>query len=356
MDDELDVTGMARRTAQSGVGYGEPVVLHYSSKQRIKLVPFFINRSEGTEIAAKIIKDEKRLGVLYRETASISLSDAAARRLYRALGATYAVSEQTGDGNYIVIPVHEGVADIALLEPKAIAQAVARLLTEDRIVEHLTTQNLGVELVSAFRGAIRLRELRQAVVELGEYLERGESDEAMYQAWCANHSWAFGNAYVVKDDARSISATDSVDLLMPSVLGGLRDIVELKRPDMTVLNFDASHRSYYFSAEVSKSIGQCHRYLDVLHEEATHGLRDHPEVVAYHPRATIVIGRARGWTVEQHRALRGLNARMSGITVMTYDHLLAQGQRAVDLLESPDRDADGAKLSDDACRSDEEPF
>jgi hypothetical protein len=161
----------------------------------------------------------------------------------------------------------------------------------------------------------------------------------------------------VRDEVRSISATDSVDFLMPSVLGGLRDIVELKRPDMTVLSFAASHRSYYFSADVSKSIGQCHRYLDVLREEAVHGLRDHPEVIAYHPRATIVIGRSSGWSDDQHRALRGLNARMSGITVMTYDHLLGQGQRAVDLLESPDREIDDSdESSTDDSWSDEEPF
>src|SRR5262249_61242216 len=35
--------------------------------------------------------------------------------------------------------------------------------------------------------------------------------------------------------------------------------------------------------------------LDVLHEEVGKGLRDHPEIVAYHPRATMRVGlRGRG--------------------------------------------------------------
>jgi hypothetical protein len=78
---------------------------------------------------------------------------------------------------------------------------------------------------------------------------------------------------------------------------------------------------------VSSAIAQCHRYLDVLHEEVRQGLpRDHPEIVAYHPRATIVVGRSETWSETQQRALHGLNARLHSITVMTYDHLLAQAE------------------------------
>jgi hypothetical protein len=101
---------------------------------------------------------------------------------------------------------------------------------------------------------------------------------------------------------------------------------------MDVLFYDTAHRNFYFSADVSKAIGQCHRYLDVLHEVAANGLRDHPEIVAYHPRATIVIGRSAGWEIEQLKALHGLNRRLSGITIMTYDQLLAQGERLIEML------------------------
>lgn len=38
------------------------------------------------------------------------------------------------------------------------------------------------------------------------------------------------------------------------------------------------------------------------------------------------------WTDEQQRALHGLNRRMHGISVMTYDHLLAQGERLIDMM------------------------
>jgi Domain of unknown function (DUF4263) len=114
-------------------------------------------------------------------------------------------------------------------------------------------------------------------------------------------------------------------------VSGYRDVVELKRPDTPVLNYDEGHRNFYWTSEVSKAIGQCHRYLDVLHEVASQGLRDHPQIVAYHPRGVIVIGRSHDWSGEKLRALHGLNRRLSDMTVITYDQLLAQGERLVEL-------------------------
>ncbi|MGV7174253.1 hypothetical protein [Xanthomonas axonopodis] len=63
---------------------------------------------------------------------------------------------------------------------------------------------------------------------------------------------------------------------------------------------------------------------------------DHKEVVAYHPRATIVIGRSHDWSAEQQRSLHGLNRRLHGISVMTYDHLLAQGERLLEMMSPLD--------------------
>lgn len=120
--------------------------------------------------------------------------------------------------------------------------------------------------------------------------------------------------------------------MFPSVITGYRDLVELKRPDMEVLNFDNSHKNYYFTSEVSKVIGQCHRYLDVFQEEASRGLRDHPEIVAYHPKATIVIGRSHNWDKLKHNALHGLNRRLNCISIITFDQLLSQGERLIEII------------------------
>lgn len=338
MADDREVTTIHRRTAQSGrISYGDAVLLHETTRRRMTLVPFFIHRTAGTELAIKLIthvKGEPPMDWTVREEKSLSLPETAARQLLRGLREHFAVAETDDDGNYIVIRVSEGTAQLGAHDPQAVAGALMKVLSSNEIVGHLAGAELSDELVSALRGAIRLSEMRRAVAQLRSHLECGETSEQVYQRWCETHTWAFGNAYVMRDEIREISPGDHLDLLLPTVISGYRDIVELKRPDMKVLQWDDQHRNYYFSADVSRAIGQCHRYLDVLHEVAASGLRDHPEIVAYHPRAIVVIGRSAGWPTDQLRALHGLNRRLAGVTVLAYDQLLAQGERLVEMISA----------------------
>ena len=343
---------ISRKPARSGnVDYGDPIILHENSRTRVALIPFFIPHSNSTELSAKIVTykkaDPPQNWVDVKEK-SISLNEEATWHLYKALHSHLAVAEENENGDFLVIKINEGSAEIGAHEPLEVAKALTQVLGQEEILDHLQNTELTAELASAFRGAIRLSEMRSAVTELRLALDEEDDSESTYQDWCERHSWAFGNAYIIRDDVRAISAGDNLDLLLPSVMAGYRDIVELKRPGKKVLMWDKQHNNYYFSSEVSKAIGQCHRYLDVLHEEAASGLRDHPEIVAYHPRATIVIGRSHDWEDDEFRALRGLNHRLSGINVMTYDHLLAQGERLVELLSTPSqKEEEGHDWDDD---------
>lgn len=336
--DEDDLQTIRRRQAQSRrVSYSDPIPIHESSMKRVVLIPFFIRRSDGIDLAIKIltyIKARASLGWNFSEEKSVSLNEAAARRLLTGLRSHLRIAEEDADGSYILIRVSEGTAQLGEHDPATVASALARALSSDEIVQHLSETELSDELIRAFRGAIRLREMREAVSQLRNHLDSGETSEQIYQQWCEHHTWAFGNAYVMRDEVRNISISDRIDVLLPTVISGYRDIVELKRPDMTVLNFDEHHRDYFFSTDVSQAIGQSHRYLDVLHEVAAEGLRDHPEIVAYHPRAIVVIGRSNDWIQDKLKALHGLNRRLSGITIMTYDQLLAQGERLIEMLSA----------------------
>ncbi len=335
MGEETDKFEMIHtRQARSGnVSFSDSVLLHESSKSRVLLVPFFVPRTDHTELAIKIVTYVKTKGVQTPvENKSISLGEQSSRRLLQSLQTHLQIAETGEEGSYIVVRVSEGTARLGTHDPSKVAQALTKVLSQPEIVGHLAKAELSAALLDAFRGAIRLSEMRSAVASLRQTLDAGECEESIYQEWCENHSWAFGNAYIVRDNVRNISNSDKLDLLLPTVIAGYRDLVELKRPDMDVLIYDQTHRNHYFSAGVSKAIGQCHRYLDVLHEVAANGLRDHPEIVAYHPRATIVIGRSKEWGHEKLRALHGLNGRMLGIAVMTYDQLLAQGERLIEML------------------------
>lgn len=344
-----DITRIDRKEAASGrVGYGNSVILHETSRTRVSMVPWFISHSDHTELAVKLQTFKKAPPPndwVFVDEKSISLGGAAAQRLLSALRDHLAVAEEGTEGSFLLLKVSEGTADLGDHDPQLVASALAKVLSQEEIVKHLSGADLSDELVDSLRGAIRLREMQAAVAKLRDMLDRGENDEQAYQEWCQSHSWAFGSAYVVNDEVRNISASDNLDLLLPTVIAGYRDLVELKRPDMQVLRYDAAHRNYYWSADVSRAIGQCHRYLDVLHEVAANGLRDHPEIVAYHPRAVVVIGRSNEWPAEELRALHGLNHRLSSVTVMTYDQLLAQGERLLSIV-SPVQDGASSGLAD----------
>jgi hypothetical protein len=201
----------------------------------------------------------------------------------------------------------------------------AELLRDPSLLRRLA-HGSNDQIASLLGGALRTFDLSIAVDELADYLDGEFVREQVYQDWCDRHSWAFGNTHVLRDDVRRLDSENVVDMLLPDMVG-FRDIVELKRPDEVVLCWDRSHRTHYLSAGCSRAVGQVHKYMDRLHELAREGLVGHPHIVAYHPHATVVIGRSKNWSDAKTRALHGLNERLHGVSVITYDHLLARARR-----------------------------
>ncbi len=333
--DHEDVRVIWRRESQSNprVSYGSSVTIHETTKKTIRFVPFYIRRTDGTNLAIKLVTYDK-VNAKESKRKSLSMNQSAAHALLRCLREHVAIAAQNEDGSFLVIRMTNGTADVSDLETTRLASAVASILRQKDIVAHLISQELETELITLIRGAIRLRQLRSAVAGLREYLDTGVVDEKVYQNWCEQHSWAFGHTFLPADKVRSITTGDQVDLLLPAIRTGFRDIVEVKRPDANVLLYDKKHRDYYFSSEVSEVIGQCHRYLDMFCDQTKIGIADHPEIVAYHPRAIIVIGRSVEWKEDRLRALHGLNRRLIDMDIITYDHLLAQGERLIEVLSS----------------------
>lgn len=326
----------SKKQSNSGnIQYGAPVVIHETSKSRQVLIPFFIPRSQKTELAIKIqtfTKSPPPFNWAEKEEKSISLNGSASLNLLAALKAHLLTANVDDEGEFIMLKLNGQNSDIENFDAETISKALAGVISNKEIVNHLMTKDLSNEMILAFKSAIRLREMQSACSELRDYLNNNVVDEKTFQDWCNKHDWIFGNAYLVKDEVRSISEGDKTDMLLPTVISGYRDIIELKKPDELVLNWDTAHKNYYFSSAVSKAIGQCHRYLDVFQEVAKNGLRDSPEIMAYHPRAILIIGRSNGWGQNEYRALHGLNSRFVNITIMTYDQLLAQGERLIEIL------------------------
>ena len=332
--------------SNDNVELGESTVLHSSRQLEITLVPFFIKHSDPQQerdLCIKITKTHKNTGRM-TQPCEINLREASVITLRNKLNELLELKKTPQNGSFLLVRLGtDQQANLEGLDSTDVAKALISVLENDDIIKHIDTIEFSDDLAYAFRNSIRIRSLVKAMEELEAALNI-ESDEQYYQEWCERNGWIFGSQYVMKDSERSISRNDKVDLLATSVISGFRDVIELKKPSFSVLNYDAGHDSYYFTAEVSKAIGQCHRYLDVFSEEAANGLRDNREIIAYHPRATIIIGRSNDWDEGQHRALYGLNSRMNGISVLTYDHLLQQGRRLIEMLQNPN--SEGASIYD----------
>jgi len=321
---------------KDNIEYCEPITIHSSSKSEVAILPFFIKHSDPEserDLSIKIIKNKKASGFIDKE-AEINIPQDAAIQLRNKLNELFEMKKIPDTGNFLVIKMGEDQKiDLSGLDSTDVAKAVVSLLENDEITANIDTIDFSDDLAFAFRNSIRIKSLIKAMNELEASLDANDNEQ-YYQDWCEENGWIFGNQYVIKDDERRISRSDNVDFLAASVISGFRDIIELKKPSFQVLNYDTNHESYYFTSEVSKAIGQCHRYLDVFSEDAARGLRDNLEIVAYHPRATIIIGRSNEWDDDKHRALHGLNNRLSGISILTYDHLLSQGKRLIELLQN----------------------
>lgn len=48
-----------QRAASGNVDYGNPIVLHETSKTRVDLVPFYISHSDHTSLSLKIVTYQK---------------------------------------------------------------------------------------------------------------------------------------------------------------------------------------------------------------------------------------------------------------------------------------------------------
>lgn len=219
-----DFRPITRETAaRSNVSYSNAVVLHETTRSRIVMVPFFIQHTDRTELAAKIVTYRKAPPPndwAEAEEKSLSLNESTARELYRALRDHLSVAKENAAGSFLVIRVSEGTADIGEHDPRVVASALTKVLGQREIMSHLADTELSDALVNAFRGAIRLKEMTAAIAELRHYLSDDEGSEPVYQAWCERHSWAFGNAYVMTDAVRDISPGDRLDLLLPTVISG----------------------------------------------------------------------------------------------------------------------------------------
>lgn len=158
--------------------------------------------------------------------------------------------------------------------------------------------------------------------------------EKIFQNWIEQNLWVFGIEYIKKYDARKIAIFSEGDLLMES-MDNFLDLIELKRPKLkyNIFDYDASHRSYYPSPDLSKVIGQCLFYLQKMDDYKLILEKEH-KIKILRPRIKIILGRTNKFNDNQFEALRMLNSNLNHIQIFSYDYLLNCGRKIISLYEN----------------------
>lgn len=331
--------------------YSNPVVIAENSNKKIEILPHYINRSSGLrEISLKFnyYDMDKFSGWEHNKNKSFGLKDEEVSNLQKELSQFMLFKGQKVTSEYYLIPVSKEY-DLDGEDPDKVLDALFNAISSNRgLLEKLKMHDLPSQISSALKSRVRFSELQNAISNLESLIDDSGTSEKQLQAWCDEHFWVFGNAYVARDEVRSISTGDQLDLLLQRTANGLRDIVELKLAKEDVLFWDSTHKNFYFSSHVSKAIGQCQRYLDVFSELGRNGLMDNKHIISYYPNAIIVIGRSHEWEVGKHKALHGLNQSLHGIKVKTYDEVLAEAKAALEILAPNDSHSQIDDLADTA--------
>jgi hypothetical protein len=202
------------------------------------------------------------------------------------------------------------------------------------ILDELPTTDRGLDVLATLA---RLKKCRNSLEKLKSLLATHRALEAEYQSLLSSNPWMLGSQYTgVVGKEFLLWFRSRVDLILSNAVGYL-EIVELKRPDMTLL-VETSHEGVWrASKDLSDVLAQARSYVRALDEnrkdiEERLGLAGQSMSRLYRSAVIIVAGR----TPEQKAArdaLRDFSATDPRLVVLTYDDLLAIGEATVTLFE-----------------------
>lgn len=316
-----------KRTASEHFHRAKPIEIHRSGAKVITFIPKAVeHKTTGWRMSGSLTQFNPR--VQSDEGVRINLDEDDVEVLAEALRRVGQVMTKDSQGTYVVAEVAEGEGLTA-----ASVHALIDVLTSDaKSLEGLVAEGGLGKLDEVLRHLGRLATLKQAISALEQALARDENHESFYQDWCKRNSWAFGLSYLDADDIRTITREDQVDLLLPRLFGGYRDLVELKTPNAKAI--DKVRDFYALSKPASEALGQALHYTSVLQRHApTHGgLQGASHIRAYRPRAIVVIGRSANWSIEMREAWHMHNCALTDVQLWTFEELLDCGRQAISVL------------------------
>lgn len=217
-----------------------------------------------------------------------------------------------GEGKYLEVTQNETLPILKQIQKLNIPDEKQAL---ELIESGLLTDNL--------QTAINTIKRKKAIEEFEDNLLM-DKPESFWQDWFSKNKWVLGSEYLQIIDERHINVDNIADYLMEA-FDGFVDIVEIKKPGIDKLWCDAlDHGNYIPTSELTKAIIQCQNYIYEIERQSNSidFLERVKNKKVIKPRCLLVFGRSNSWNNEQRKAYRILNASLTQITILTYDHLL----------------------------------
>lgn len=186
----------------------------------------------------------------------------------------------------------------------------------------------------------------QQIITIYEDNLKSNPPESTWQKFFDEYITLFDSRYVHKLNYKNIATgiTKYPDLVLVDIYGYL-DFYELKKSGTKLLQYDKSHKTWYWSKDVSMVISQASDYLQKAKENAlsySQGIKTETEteteeglkVSIINPRAIIVIGTNAELNSEKKRnQFKNLRESLKDIEFVLYDELLDRLKNLLDTIK-----------------------
>lgn len=175
----------------------------------------------------------------------------------------------------------------------------------------------------------------QEIIKKYDALLKEDPPESRWQEFFDQYISLFDNRYITKLNYKNIATgiTKYPDLVLVDIYGYV-DFYELKKSGMTILQYDKSHKTFYWSKDVAMVIAQVSDYLQKAKENALSYSKSIKEETATPeeegldvniicPRAIVVAGLSKEFnTTKKKNHFKNLRESLKDIEFILYDELL----------------------------------
>lgn len=221
---------------------------------------------------------------------------------------------------------------------------IPRMSTEDRdamnafLPDFIAAESLNT--VNLLKATAQIKTLKELAADLKKSLDGSTYSEGHWQTYVKKNILIIQQGYISAIEKMNtiVGGTKFPDFALVTHDNYL-DVLEIKKPNTTLLNYDAGRKNYYWNPELAKAIIQTENYIEnILHQadavrnyiRDTYGI----ELKVLRPRGIILAGDTRKFTTQKERDdFRLLCLSTKNIVFVTYDELLSRLQNYIKILE-----------------------